>query len=80
MAKSKRVLFTFDSRSYANLKELTEQGAFASMADTVRDSLQTTRALHSQAKHGFTELVLRNPDTKQERVVIIPSLQSISEH
>ncbi len=75
MANSKRVLFTFDPRSYANLKELTEQGEYASMADTVRDSLQTTHALQTQAGHGFTEVVLRNPKTSQERVIVIPRME-----
>lgn len=78
MAKSKRMLFTFDSRSYANLKDLTEQGTFASMADAVRDALQTSQALQSQAKQGFTEFVLRNPETLQERVIVIPNLKSVA--
>jgi hypothetical protein len=79
MAKSKRVLFTFDPQSYQNLKQVFEQGPFASMADTVRDSLQTSQALQSQAKQGFTEVVVRNPETKEERVVVIPTLHRLTE-
>lgn len=73
--KSKKVAFTFDERSLATLEEMTEEGHFGSMADTVRESLQISRALQSQASHGFTEVIVRNPDTGEERVVIIPSLQ-----
>ena len=62
--KSRRVAFTFDERSLSTLEEMTEQGNFSSMADTVRESLQISQALQSQAKHGFTEIVVRNPDRR----------------
>ena len=45
------------------------------MANTVRDSLQVARALQSQAQNGYTEVVVRNPETKEERVLVIPNLQ-----
>ena len=75
MAKNKRVVFTFDDRSLESLQRLTEQGRFSSMADTVRESLQISRALQSQAGQGFTEVKVRNPDTNEERVLVIPTLQ-----
>ena len=75
--KSKRVAFTFDERSLTTLREMTEEGNFSSMADTVRESLQISRALQTQAKKGFTEIIVRDPETEEERVLVIPSLQSI---
>jgi Arc/MetJ-type ribon-helix-helix transcriptional regulator len=60
-----------------SLQKLTEQGRFSSMADTVRDSLQISRALQSQAGQGFTEAIVRNPETREERVMVIPTLQAI---
>jgi Arc/MetJ-type ribon-helix-helix transcriptional regulator len=75
--KSKRVAFTFDERSLVALEEMTEEGNFSSMADTVRESLQISRALQTQAKKGFTEIIVRDPETEEERVLVIPSLQSI---
>ena len=74
MAKTKRVVFTFDERSLASLEDLTEQGRFASMAETVRESLQISRALQKQAEQGFAEVVVRNPETNEERVIVIPVL------
>jgi len=71
---SRRVVFDFDESSFESLQELTEQGRFGSMGETVRDSLQIARALRSQAGSGFTEVVVRNPDTQRERVLMIPSL------
>lgn len=76
--KSKRVAFTFDERSLSTLENMTEEGHFSSMADTVRESLQISRALQSQVKQGFTEIVVRNPNTGEERVVVIPTLDSLS--
>lgn len=76
--KSKRVAFTFDERSLATLEEMTEDGYFSSMADTVRESLQISRALQTQAKKGFTEITVRDPNTGKEREIIIPSLQSLA--
>ena len=74
--KSKRVAFTFDERSLATLEEMTQEGHFSSMAHTVRESLQISRALQTQAKNGFTEIIVREPETGDERVLVIPSLQS----
>lgn len=78
MSKSRRVVFSFDQRSLESLEKLTAQGRFSSMADTVRESLQISRALHSQAGQGFTEILVRNPETNEERVLVIPTLQSAS--
>jgi len=58
----------------ASLKELVEQGKFGSMAEAVRESLSVNRALQNQAKQGFTEIVVRNPETKEERVMVLPTL------
>ncbi len=76
MAKTRRVVFSFDERSLESLEKLTEQGRFGSMANTVRDSLQVTRALQSQAQDGYTEVIVRNPETNKERVLVFPNLQA----
>ena len=78
MAKSKRVVFSFDERSLRALEVMTEEGKYNSMADTVRESLQISRALQTQAKQGFSEITLLNPDTGEKRVVVIPHLQSLA--
>lgn len=74
MSNSKRVAFTFDERNYKTLEELTDKGGFTSLAETVRESIQTSRALQDQVEQGFSEFVVRNPKTGKERVVVIPSL------
>ncbi|MEM5786240.1 MAG: hypothetical protein AAGU11_02905 [Syntrophobacteraceae bacterium] len=79
MAKKQRVVFTFDERSLKSLEQIKEQGHFNSLADTVRESLRVSRALQSQAEQGYTEVIVRNPKTNEERVVVIPNLHSTAE-
>jgi Arc/MetJ-type ribon-helix-helix transcriptional regulator len=71
MANAKRVVFSFDERSLESLENLKEQGRFSSMGEAVRESLQINRALRSQAEQGFTEVIVRNPATKEERWIVI---------
>lgn len=71
---TQRVVFTFDERSYDSLKNLQEKGDFSSMGNAVRESIQLSEILQDQLSQGFSEVVLRNPKTNQERVIIIPSL------
>jgi hypothetical protein len=75
MAKTQRVVFSFDERSLESLQKIKEQGHFASMGEAVRESLQISRALQSQANQGYSEIVVRNPDTGEERVIVVPALQ-----
>src|SRR5213594_2941259 len=75
MAKTQRVVFSFDERSLESLQKLKEQGRFSSMGEAVRESLQISRALQNQASQGYREIVVRNPETKEERVIIVPALQ-----
>lgn len=74
MATSKRVVFTFDDRSLRSLEDIRDQGHFRTLADTVRNSLQINRALQEQAQQGFSQIVVRNPQTNEERVLVIPNL------
>lgn len=71
-----RVAFTFDEQSLAGLEEIQKDGNYSCFAETVRDSLQINRALQIQAKNGYNEIILRHSKTGDERVLVIPSLQS----
>jgi hypothetical protein len=73
-----RVVFTFDESSLDSLKQVQERGAFNSMGTAVREAVQVSEVLQDQAGQGFTELVLRNPKTSQEKTIIIPSLQRLA--
>ena len=75
---SQRVVFTFDDQSLNSLKKVQSNADFASMGTAVRESIQLSEILQNQVQSGFSELVLRNPKTNQEKVLIIPSLQKLS--
>jgi Arc/MetJ-type ribon-helix-helix transcriptional regulator len=76
VAKTQRVVFSFDERSYDSLQQIKDRGRFSSMGEAVRESLQISRALQSQASQGFSEIVVRNPETKEERLIVVPNLQT----
>lgn len=70
--EAKRIVFNFDEKSFKSLEEIKKEGHYSSYADAVRKSLQINRALQAQEDQGFNEIVVRNPKTKEEKVLIIP--------
>lgn len=79
-AKEKtRIVFTFDVNSFEALEEMKEEGHYSSLAETVRDSLQITRSLQKLAKRGYSEIIVRDPKTEEERLLIIPTIQAVSQ-
>lgn len=78
MSKAQRIVFSFDDRSLDSLKKIQDDGNYPTMANVVRDSLQISRALQQQAEQGFREVIVRNPETGEERVIVMPNLYSES--
>ena len=72
---AQRVVFTFDEQSLNTLKTVKEKGAFSSLGTAVRESVQLSEILQEQVAEGFTEVVLRNPQTNQEKTIVVPSLR-----
>jgi len=75
---NKRIVFTFDPKSLGSLEQVKERGGFSSLGTAVRESIQINEELHDQAAEGFSEIVVRNPKTKQEKTIVIPSLKKSS--
>ncbi len=71
MVRSKRILFTFDPRRRRNLREFAKSGGCPSVPHPEIDALRVARAVHDQARLGFTEIVVRNPFTNQEKVMVL---------
>ena len=74
MTKTKRLVFSFDERSYDTLERIKHDGRFSSLADAVRQAVEVSGALQRQAQQGYTEVTVRNPETGIERVLVIPPL------
>ncbi len=66
---AKRVVFSFDGASFANLEQIRDRGRYPNLAGAVRDALRTVKALQEHRDAGFTEVVVRNPETGAERVL-----------
>ena len=73
-----RVVFTFDEDSLAGLEEIREDGNYSGLAETVRDSLQITRSLQKLAKRGYIQIIVRDPETEEERLLMIPTLTAVA--
>jgi len=77
MKIGQRVVFTFDEDSLERLNEIQQIGQFASLGEAVSDSLRINHALQTQAAEGFTEIIVRNPVTGQERVMTGPGARAV---
>jgi hypothetical protein len=44
----------------------------------VRESLQLNDFFQTLVDKGFSEIVVRNPDTQQEKTIVISSLQRLA--
>ena len=75
---AQRVVFTFDKSSLDSLRRVQSRGEFSSMGTAVRDSIQLSEIFQDLVAQGYTEVLLRNPDTNKEKTLIIPSLQKVA--
>jgi hypothetical protein len=66
---SKRIIFTFDDRSYESLETFKKKGKYSSLAEAVRESLAMSVALQGQAEQGYTQIVVRNRKGKERELV-----------
>lgn len=73
-----RVVFSFDEPSLDSLRQVKEKGVFPSLGTAVRESIQLSETLQDEVENGYTEIVLRNPKTQQEKIVVIPSLVRVA--
>jgi hypothetical protein len=75
---SQRVVFSFDDTSLDMLNNVKKKGDFNSLGSAVRESLTISETLQQQVADGFTEVVVRNPKTGQEKTLIVPSLMRVA--
>lgn len=62
--KVQRVVFSFDDRSLESLKRLTEQGRVGPPCPRC--------VLNKSEPEAYKEVTVRNPETGEERVIVIP--------
>jgi hypothetical protein len=72
MKNESRIVFTFNEESLEQVNAIMESGHFTSIGEAVGESVATQYGLVMQAAEGFTEVIVRNPKTQQERVMRMP--------
>jgi len=75
---SQRVVFSFDEDSLQTLTSVKERGGFPSLGMAVRESIQLSDFLQNLVDKGFSEIIVKNPDTNQEKTIVISSLQKLA--
>ena len=68
--QKRRVIFTIDVEALSAIEQIQVDGGYADLTETIKDSLMILRAIQTQSKQGFTDLVTRNPDTGDELHVV----------
>ena len=70
MAESKRIVFSFDERSFETLQDIQRRGKFSSMAQVVREALRILGALQLQKDEGFDQVVVKKQNG-EARVLLL---------
>jgi len=65
------VALDFDDRqSKRILREMRKAGGFTSDAEMIRAALRILRTLQEQAKEGYTEVIVQNPFTGDQQLLM----------
>ena len=64
---NKRVVLSFDAVAYGNLEELRKRRGLNSAAEAIKDALVVRTMLERQAEQGFSQVMVRDPDTNKIR-------------
>lgn len=75
---TQRVVFSFDPESLETLNTVKERGGFQSLGMAVKESIQLSDVLQNLVDKGFSEIIVKNPDTQQEKTIVITSLQKLA--
>jgi hypothetical protein len=77
-AGNTRVVFYFDDGSIRVLEEMTKALNFGSQAETVRQALRVVRALQMQAETAYSDVIVQNPDTGDQKKLVVPFLDRLN--
>ena len=75
---TQRVVFSFDKDSLATLQHIKERGGFQSLGMAVKESIELSDFLQDLVDNGFSEIIVKNPQTNEEKTIIVSSLQKLA--
>jgi hypothetical protein len=67
--QSIKVELSFDEQSFKVLQEIRDEASLGSEAATLRRALLIMRTLQKQAKNGYSDVVVENPETGEQMVL-----------
>lgn len=67
MNKTVKILFTFTSAAKLQLESIRDKFNVDSLASALQLSLSLTSSLQKQFDKGYTQVIVRNPNTGDER-------------
>ncbi len=68
----KSVTFEFDDAAVEHIEEVRKDRGYKSAGEVVSDSLRIQKALQSEKKQGFNQILMRNPRTSEMRILTFP--------
>ncbi len=69
----KRTLaFQFDEAAYEHIQKVKKDRGYSTEGEVVGDSLRIQEALQSEEKQGFNQILVRNPRTRETRILTFP--------
>lgn len=74
----KKVIFTFSNNNLEILHKISQEGGFDDLTETINEGLKILRCLQQQAKEGYSEILVINPDTNETRNIISDHLKKLA--
>jgi len=68
----KKLIFGFRETTVRDLKNLKEETAQPSLAQTVMNAIYLHKALADQIKKGYTQVILENPTNGKQKILFSP--------
>jgi hypothetical protein len=72
------VVLNVDKGAQRLLDDVTKDSNSSSLMNTVDAALRIVRALQEQAKEGYCEVIVQNPETLDRRLLVIDFLEPLS--
>ncbi|KKM85703.1 hypothetical protein LCGC14_1286450 [marine sediment metagenome] len=62
----RRIKFDFDEVSFRTLDKLRILNGYSTLGESVRDCIKIFANIDEQSRKGFSEVILRNPNTGEQ--------------
>lgn len=67
--EKRRIVFSFDEKNINRLEKIQKRNNL-NMAEAIRESMMINNALLDQIEEGFGEIIVRNPKTGEEKILV----------